>query len=157
MSLNCRYLIVSAQNLTSKKYWYCKRITRQTPFELSAKITWINSLQNRWYPQHRCKINLPQKPVISNKCFIHSPAKEKAKTSIIEFWPYQLIRWLYLGAGLLIKRWCAKPRCWHEMCYMGKVSTFFFIIISKANVAYFFQKIKKKFIYSEKNIKKMTN
>ena len=92
--------------------------------------------------------------MISNKCFIHSPAKEKAKTSIIELWPYQLIRWLYLGAGLLIKRWCAKPRCWHEMCYMGKVSTFFFIIISKANVSYLFQKIKKKFSYSEKKYQK---
>ena len=29
---------------------------------------------------------------ISNKSFIHSPGKEKAKTSKIEFWPYQQIR-----------------------------------------------------------------
>jgi hypothetical protein len=29
---------------------------------------------------------------ISNKSFIHSPVKEKAKTSKIEFWPYQQIR-----------------------------------------------------------------
>jgi hypothetical protein len=28
----------------------------------------------------------------SNKSFIHSPVKEKAKTSKIEFWPYQQIR-----------------------------------------------------------------
>ncbi len=32
-------LIVSAQNLTSKKYRYCKLITGQTPAELSGKIT----------------------------------------------------------------------------------------------------------------------
>ena len=29
---------------------------------------------------------------IANKSFIHSPVKEKAKTSKIEFWPYQQIR-----------------------------------------------------------------
>jgi hypothetical protein len=29
---------------------------------------------------------------VSNKSFIHSPVKEKAKTSKIEFWPYQQIR-----------------------------------------------------------------
>ncbi len=32
-------LIVSVQNLTSKNYRYCKHITGQTPFELSAKIS----------------------------------------------------------------------------------------------------------------------
>ena len=30
---------VSVKNLSSQKYRYCKHITGQTPFELSAKIT----------------------------------------------------------------------------------------------------------------------
>jgi hypothetical protein len=40
---------------------------------------------------------------IANKSFIHSPAKEKAKTSKIEFWPYQKIRWHISVPGIIDK------------------------------------------------------
>jgi len=33
------YCYLPVKNSASKKYRYCKHITRQTPFELSAKIT----------------------------------------------------------------------------------------------------------------------
>jgi len=32
------------------------------------------------------------------------------------------------GSGIIDKTWCTKPRCWHEICYMGKVSTFYFLL-----------------------------
>ena len=46
------------------------------------------------FPIIKIKIYLTGQPLfmISNKCFIHCPVKEKAKTSKIEFWPYQQIR-----------------------------------------------------------------
>jgi len=40
---------------------------------------------------------------ISNKSFIHSPGKKKAKTSIIEFWPYQQFRWHISVPGIIDK------------------------------------------------------
>ena len=47
--------------------------------------------------------------VISNKCFIHSPAGVIPK--IIVFWLYwqQDFKWGFIGSGLLIKQRCTKP------------------------------------------------
>ena len=101
-----------------------------------------------------CRKQHLRKPVISIKCFIHSPAKKKAKTSIIEFWPYQLIRWWYLGTGLLIKHDVRSRNVGTKNAIWVKYPLPFFIIISKANIAYLFHKIKKKFSYSEKKYPK---
>jgi hypothetical protein len=66
MSRTCRYpAIVSVIITSSEKYRYCKLITGQTPFELSAKITLINALQNLWYLQHIRSFELLKKVVIS--------------------------------------------------------------------------------------------
>jgi len=48
-------------------------------------------------------------PVLSNKCFIHSPAGVIPK--IIVFWLYwqQDFEWGFIEAGLLIKQRCTKP------------------------------------------------
>ena len=61
--------------------------------------------------------------MISNKSFIHSPVKEKAKTNKLSFGRISESDGDISVQGLLIKQRCTKPKCWHEICYMGKVST----------------------------------
>ena len=81
---------------------------------------------------------------ISNKSFINSPVKEKAKTYKLSFGRISESDGDISVQGLLIKQRCTKPKCWHEICYMGKVSTSYLQYYNHAKYCTISTKIKQK-------------
>ena len=59
---------------------------------------------------------------ISNKCFIRRPAKGGIGLDLI-YWSSTLRGDVY-GSGMMDKTMMYEAAGWHEICYMGKVSTF---------------------------------
>ena len=65
------------------------------------------------------------KPVISNKCFIHSPA-EKRPELCDQALAVSDDQTVVFRCGIIDKTEMYEAEVWHEICYMGKVSTLCF-------------------------------